>query len=340
MRIGGAIPNHRRRLSTIFTHTLNIVRSFSSSSSEHISFIKDVAATCQPELLPDLLNMLRRRGDSIISPGDKHGLFPLAIPLSRIKSGVMISLLRWPTAPSGSEMPVVEVHKHGVFPLAKNVNQYIQRLLVEEDVNSSKDSSREVLHVSDNARKLYREGSFTESQLPNLDTYLLRKVGVFPDVLERKINQHFEKGNHVTALITGEFYAKKQHFPGFGRPFAFNAQILLKVGRDQEAQDAARGALKSPWWTLGYKYQEISEIAKWKDEQICYVKKKLTEDGKEEELNKGRELAEIALDKAAFLLDLASVEGNWDEFVDRIAECYKEAGLDDMARFITYNGST
>lgn len=56
------------------------------------------------------------------------------------------------------------------------VNQYIQRLLVEEDVNSSKDSSREVLHVSDNARKLYREGSFTESQLPNLDTYLLRKV--------------------------------------------------------------------------------------------------------------------------------------------------------------------
>lgn len=50
-------------------------------------------------------------------------------------------------------------------------------------------------------------------------------------------------------------------------------------------------------------------------------------------------LLQIALDKAAFFLDLASVEGNWEEFVDRISECYKEAGLHDMARFIAYNGS-
>lgn len=29
-------------------------------------------------------------------------------------------------------------------------------------------------------------------------------------------------------MVTGEFYTKKEHFPGFGRPFAFNAEILLK----------------------------------------------------------------------------------------------------------------
>lgn len=29
-------------------------------------------------------------GDSMISPGDKHGLFPLAIPLSRNSSGIVV----------------------------------------------------------------------------------------------------------------------------------------------------------------------------------------------------------------------------------------------------------
>ncbi|XP_021714334.1 uncharacterized protein LOC110682325 isoform X1 [Chenopodium quinoa] len=330
MRIGTAALYCRRQL--------NCFRYFSSSSSEHISFIKDVAATCIPERLPNLLNMLQTRGDSIISPEDKHGIFPLAIPLSKNSSGAMISLLRWPTAPSGIDMPVVQVHKHGVFPLAKNVDQYLHRMLVEQDSNGLKDRNRELLNVSANAGELYTEGSFIGSQLPDLDTYLLRKVGVFPDVLERKIDHELEKGNHVSALVTGEFYAKKQHFPGFGRPVAFNAQILLKIGRDSEAKDAARGSLKLPWWTLGYKYQEVAEIAKWKDEQICYVKKKLTEEGKRQDLNRGKELAQIALDQAAFLLDLASVEGCWDDFVDRISECYKEAGLPELARFISFKG--
>lgn len=31
--------------------------------------------------------------------------------------------------------------------------------------------------------------------------------------------------------------------------------ILYRVGRTVEAKDAARGALKSPWWTLGCSYQ-------------------------------------------------------------------------------------
>lgn len=31
--------------------------------------------------------------------------------------------------------------------------------------------------------------------------------------------------------------------------------LFYRVGRKLEAKDAARGALKSPWWTLGCKYQ-------------------------------------------------------------------------------------
>ena len=49
---------------------------------------------------------------------------------------------------------------------------------------------------------------------------------------------------------------------------------------------------------------------------------------------------QVALDEAAILLDLASVEGTWDDLVvvERIAECYKEAGLHAIARFVLYQG--
>lgn len=30
---------------------------------------------------------------------------------------------------------------------------------------------------------------------------------------------------------------------------------IYRVGRNSEAKDAARVALKSPWWTLGCKYE-------------------------------------------------------------------------------------
>lgn len=137
-------------------------------------------------------------------------------------------------------------------------------------------------------------------------------------------------------MVTGEFYTKKDLFPGFGRPFAFYAEILLRVGRASEAKDAARVALKSPWWTLGCAYEEVAQIAQWEDEQIEYIKEKVSEEGKQEDIKKGKAPAQVSLDEAAFLLDLASVEGTWSDYLERIAECYKEAGLDEIARFILY----
>ncbi|KAK9096982.1 hypothetical protein Sjap_022479 [Stephania japonica] len=313
-------------------NNINIIRCSSTSTSyDHVTFIKDVAATGPPQHLHCLLKILQTRGDSILSPGYRKGLIPLAIPLSESLSGSITALLRWPTAPPGMEMPVVEVRKHGVWLLAKNVDQYIHRILVEEDANNI-DQLYEA--SSEAGKKLYRRGDFAESQIANLDVYLLKKVGLFPDLLEHKVMQHFEKGDHVSAMVTGEFYTKKEHFPGFGRPFVFNAKIL--VGRSLEAKDAARGALKSPWWTLGCKYQEVAEIAEWEDEQIEYIKEKVSEEGRQEDLQKGKEPAQVALDEAAFLLDLASVDGTWDEYEGRIAECYKAAGLDDISNFILY----
>ncbi|CAN6290947.1 unnamed protein product [Urochloa humidicola] len=139
----------------------------------------------------------------------------------------------------------------------------------------------------------------------------------------------------VSALITGEFYTRDQ-FPGFGRPFVFNAEILKRVGRTSEAKDSARVALKSPWWTLGCSYEEAAELAGWEDEQIEFIREKVTEEGKREDLKKGKAPEQVVLDEAAFLMDLACVDGNWDDVVDRIAECYREAGLDEIAKFIAY----
>ncbi|KAM6540540.1 hypothetical protein CsatB_004987 [Cannabis sativa] len=342
MKIGGGLvygaPRATALPKLLFSHGRNRLRcSASSSSTDHVSFIKDVATSKPPQNLSQLMKMLKIRGDTIMSPGAKQGLIPIVIPLARNNSGAITALLRWPTAPPGMEMPVVEVRKHGVWLLAKNVDQLIHRILVEADTENSSENSDELFHASgDLGEKLYTKGDFAKSQISNLDVYLLKQVGLFPDVLERKVKRHFEQGDHVSAMVTGEFYTKKEHFPGFARPFVFNAEVLLKVGRTSEAKDAARGALKSPWWTLGCKYEEVANIAQWDDEQIEYFKEKVSEEGKQEDLKKGKAPAQVVLDEAAFLLDLASVDGTWDECVERIAECYKEAGLNDVATFIQY----
>lgn len=153
------------------------LESFASENAGHISFIEEVAATQPPQHLHYLLKMLQTRGETIISPGSKQGLIPLVIPLSENLSGSVTALLRWPTAPPGMEMPVVDVRKHGVWLLAKNVDQYMHRILVEEDANNFNESDGELFHAaSDVGEKLYRRGDFAESQIANLDGYLLKEV--------------------------------------------------------------------------------------------------------------------------------------------------------------------
>ncbi|GAB2245892.1 hypothetical protein Droror1_Dr00001385 [Drosera rotundifolia] len=304
------------------------------SSSGHVIFIKDVAMKQPPKHLSHLLKMLQAKGETIISPGARHGMLPLAIPLSENPAGTITALLRWPTAPAGMEMPVVEVRKYGVWLLAKNVDLFIHRLLVEEDAKGSDDVLFDA--SSEAGNKLYKRGDFAESKVNSLDVYLLKKVGIFPDVLERKVMQHFDNGDNVSAMVTGEYYITKDLFPGFARPYLFNAKILQKVGHTSEAKDAARVALKSPWWTLGCPYEEAAEIAQWDDEQIEFIREKVTEESRQEDLKKGKEPAQIALDEAAFLLDLASIDGTWDDSLEQIAECYRQAGCKDMARFILY----
>lgn len=57
------------------------------------------------------------------------------------------------------------------------VDQYIHRLLVEEDAHHLEENNGELYDASSEAgKKLYQRGDFAESNITNLDSYLLSKV--------------------------------------------------------------------------------------------------------------------------------------------------------------------
>eukprot|EP00897_Mesotaenium_endlicherianum_P008829 jgi/Mesen1/7975/ME000424S07147 len=288
---------------------------------DHKTFVKDVAGVEPPPLLPALLDILKLKGEEPTSPADRRGMLPLAIPLTvNPTTGEVTALLRWPTAPEGMDMPVVRVHKSGVILLSKTIEAYVKRALAEEDAAGGGGSPGPMAAALEKrGRKLYIAGAFVESGVPKLDVFLMKKIyrRQLTSVGHYEHSKSLESGVEVSALITGEFYSGRQHFPGFGRPFVFSAELLLKVGRTGEAKDAARIALKSPWWTLGTPYQEVAELAGWGDAQLEFA------------------LERVALDQAAFLLDLASVDCSWDAKRDQLAALYEEGGLKEVADFIS-----
>ncbi|KAL3587163.1 hypothetical protein D5086_014030 [Populus alba] len=66
--------------------------------------------------------------------------------------------------------------------------------------------------------------------------------------------------------------------------------------------------------------EEAAGSAQWEDEQIEYIKEKGSEEGRQEDLKKGKAAAQNALDEAAFLLDLASIQGTWHGVLELVAE--------------------
>lgn len=104
------------------------------------------------------------------------------------------------------DMPVVEVWRSGVRLIARNVNssshsssvflksilyfhekekwvtvsdiqvdEYIHRILVEED---AQEMSELYIASAEAGEKLYKKGAFAESQIDNLDVYVLKKASV------------------------------------------------------------------------------------------------------------------------------------------------------------------
>lgn len=62
----------------------------------------------------------------------------------------------------------------------KQVDQHIHRILVEADASNFGESSDELWNASAEAgKKLYNRGDFEESQVADLDVYILKKVKTF-----------------------------------------------------------------------------------------------------------------------------------------------------------------
>lgn len=94
-----------------------------------------------------------------------------------------------------------------------------------------------------------------------------------------------------------------------------------------------------PLWTAGEGgVKELAKIAGYVEEDsLGKIYRRLYEDTRENEIAEGKAPEQVALDRAAYLLDVVVAEGgsSWTEDVcEGIAELYGDAGLSDVASFV------
>ena len=79
------------------------------------------------------------------------------------------------------------------------------RALAEEDVSSGPGPIAAA--VGPAVGDIYVSGSVAASRLPSLNAWLTRNGSMFPDVVESLVTSHLDKGDHMSAMITGEWCA-------------------------------------------------------------------------------------------------------------------------------------
>ncbi|KAK9915951.1 hypothetical protein WJX75_006382 [Coccomyxa subellipsoidea] len=290
-----------------------------------------------------LLKVLEAQGHTIVPPSDRKGLQPLLIPLSSRKSPkgpLYTCFLRWPDLSSTRGLPIVETARGSrqVQLLARSTDEYIHRALCEEDAAESSDSLASA--AGQEGRDIYQAGAFRSSGLGSVDAYLVRKAGMYPDVVERLALNHVQKGDQMSALITAEWYTSKNHFPGWARPFEFNAHLYSSIDRNEEARDGARIALRFPWWTLSGGFQETAALAQLPSSaaevrKALDMQSSIAKEGIPPGVAAARSPNQIAMDEADHLLNIvAAGEGDWDSVREPLAEKYREAGLSAVADFV------
>jgi hypothetical protein len=295
-----------------------------------------------PAYLDGVLHILANiQGETTLLPGDRQGLHPFLIPLTRSNStGAVTGLLRWPTPPPSMEVPVVRSIPNdlGLELLAPSCKQFVTRALASADFGGKSDTASSIRHGCSLALA-YQDGDVDKAGY-GLERFLLMNVGPFPDVYEGLARFHLAKGDDKSGLVTCERAATV--FPGWGRAHVFHSQVLTELGREAEARDAARFGLQMPLWTLGNRsaVRVLERIAGYVDESsLGKIYRRLFEDLRKNEIAEGKAPEQVALDRAAYLLDLGVAEGSstWDDSVrEQLAELYREAGLPDVATFVQY----
>jgi len=313
--------------------------------SAHAAYVRDAANAEAPAELEALVRVLEAQGCALVRPNARRGLHPLVMPLAKTGDGedetyyglMMVEGTAGGDAAASQAMPVVRV-RGGVHAtlVGKSASEFVHRAIVEEEARS--DEERTVVAAAAGAVgvSLHNHGAFTTSG-KEFDVYVTTQIGKFPSSMEGLVKRHLDRGDEQSALITCDLY--KSTFGEWGAPHVFISDLYAKLGRDEEARDAARHALQTPWSTIGgaEAIERMIRAAGWEGKNVAEIKEVLESrrgpsaaafDGPKSEKQLAREESELLLDQlAAGEIEAATVN-------QRLAECYMNAGKPTLAKFI------
>lgn len=306
------------------------------------------AASDAPDLLQGLLAAcVAAPGNSmrLVVPdeGIRKDLHPFLIPLCVDEANnTPVGLLRWPTPPADFDLPVVRAtRRYDGFQLellARSAKDYIARTMATADASGNSEWFEQIMELGDlEADAIYKKGDVDASGF-GLEKFLVLRIGPFPDVYEGLAEFHAARGDSQSALITMERAC--QAFPGWARSHCYHARLLSRLNRPLEARDAARFSLQMPLWTMNDNVQEIAELAGYQDpSSLPKIYRGLAEDERKGEIHEGKKPEQVALDRAAFLLDSVvarsiSESSTWRSVREELALRYKEARMPEIARLV------
>lgn len=240
----------------------------------HGNYLQNVAKADAPKNLPTLLNLLELRGDEIVDPVEyRKGKNPFLVPLSRNPiDNSLLCYIRWPTQKDNFDLQLVRTNEVGIVLESLGTDLLCNRIALELDYNSSPNANKGIELINKDLQSSYKIGDF-ENYFKNgkypvsteedrrsiaLNTFILTKIGAFPDCFENMSNNFMKNKNHTSALITCEHAIST--FYGWGHPMRFNAQQLGKNGQKAESGDGLRASLRLPIWTNSPTYDVCNYI--------------------------------------------------------------------------------
>ena len=310
--------------------TLAVAASALAPLTSHEYFLREVALTQPPAGLASLAAALVDAGGELVPPQPPDlSRFPLLVPLTQSADGAVTGLLRWATSGgTTSELPVVRADPDSrqLTWLAASAEKFLER---EGE-------------LAEAAAEVAAGGAATPPSRGGVEGRVIMKVGPFMAEYETLARGHVASGSSESALITCE--RNQRCFEQWGRPFAFHARLLRSLDRSEEARDVARHALSLPLWTLGDSLDEVCKIAGSSTEELAAslairARGELTPEQRARDNGMDtRTPREIALERAACLLDIATLPGSektWESVRPELAERYSEAGMSDFSAFVS-----
>ena len=141
-----------------------------------------------------------------------------------------------------------------------------------------------------------------------------------------------DKGDVTAALIAAERATSLN--AGWGCCVYLQAQLMAKLGREEEQRDLALSALEAPFWTLGAPLAEVMAAAQLSHVDDLRALVRAMEDKVREQQNAApRTPSELAMLRVLDSLDtVVRTRSAWDDVREPVASALREAGMEEAAR--------